>query len=297
MRFPKVGLAAIAASLSLVSSANAGTVILDVGAMDHARTVAISGLQGNVSAAPMQFQAVKDGRSFSILAWCADVYHHISVKDYVPDLIYSDEGFLTTDFNGAPLDAGDEKKIGLLANYGDDVFRDVPVSPSAFTDPKPARASYANTKAGLALYNAALATYNGAKAAHTAKVTAYNTAVITRYTRLSAVQAAIWQVASNRNVTSVTPDAAFDLLVDNLSGPSLTSFFAGGYGPQGHNYTLLTPVQQFGGKNGKTKLPLTQSFVSAAIPEPATWTMMILGFGGAGAMLRRSRRTVACATA
>jgi hypothetical protein len=29
----------------------------------------------------------------------------------------------------------------------------------------------------------------------------------------------------------------------------------------------------------------------AAVPEPATWAMMILGFGGVGAMLRRSRRS------
>ncbi len=32
---------------------------------------------------------------------------------------------------------------------------------------------------------------------------------------------------------------------------------------------------------------------SAAIPEPGTWALMILGFGGAGAMLRRRRRLVA----
>jgi len=30
---------------------------------------------------------------------------------------------------------------------------------------------------------------------------------------------------------------------------------------------------------------------SAAVPEPATWAMMIIGFGAAGAMLRRSRQT------
>ena len=34
----------------------------------------------------------------------------------------------------------------------------------------------------------------------------------------------------------------------------------------------------------------------AAIPEPATWAMMILGFGAAGAVLRR-RRAVAIAAA
>ena len=35
--------------------------------------------------------------------------------------------------------------------------------------------------------------------------------------------------------------------------------------------------------------------VQAAIPEPATWLMMIMGFGGIGAMLRRRRRTLAIA--
>ena len=35
----------------------------------------------------------------------------------------------------------------------------------------------------------------------------------------------------------------------------------------------------------------------AAVPEPASWALMILGFGGAGAALRRSRRVSAAATA
>ena len=30
--------------------------------------------------------------------------------------------------------------------------------------------------------------------------------------------------------------------------------------------------------------------VAATVPEPATWTMMLLGFGGLGAALRRQRR-------
>ena len=35
--------------------------------------------------------------------------------------------------------------------------------------------------------------------------------------------------------------------------------------------------------------------VTGGIPEPGTWGLMILGFGGAGAMLRMSRRRTAWA--
>ncbi|HEX5264565.1 MAG TPA: PEPxxWA-CTERM sorting domain-containing protein [Phenylobacterium sp.] len=39
----------------------------------------------------------------------------------------------------------------------------------------------------------------------------------------------------------------------------------------------------------------TGTFEGVAIPEPATWALMILGFGGAGAALRRRRRAAALA--
>ena len=35
--------------------------------------------------------------------------------------------------------------------------------------------------------------------------------------------------------------------------------------------------------------------VNAAVPEPATWAMMILGLGGAGVMLRRRQRKLVAA--
>jgi hypothetical protein len=31
-------------------------------------------------------------------------------------------------------------------------------------------------------------------------------------------------------------------------------------------------------------------FNPAAVPEPTTWAMMIIGFGGVGALMRRRRR-------
>ena len=34
---------------------------------------------------------------------------------------------------------------------------------------------------------------------------------------------------------------------------------------------------------------------TGVIPEPATWAMMIMGFGGIGALLRQRRRSVASA--
>jgi hypothetical protein len=37
--------------------------------------------------------------------------------------------------------------------------------------------------------------------------------------------------------------------------------------------------------------------LKAGVPEPATWAMMLVGFGGLGAMLRRQRRTAQAAVA
>ncbi len=42
---------------------------------------------------------------------------------------------------------------------------------------------------------------------------------------------------------------------------------------------------------------LVSGFASASVPEPATWGMMLLGVFGAGALVRRARRTAAVATA
>lgn len=284
---------ALAAGIAAASAAKAETVFLDVGVMTNARSVNISGI-GKVNAAPVQFKTIYGGQNLDLVAWCVDVYHSISMKDYKPDLEYVDTNELTHDFSKTqnPLDAGDERKVGLLVHYGQSLFEDTPVAPAAFTQAKPSRWQYPNGSAGTSQYNAALASYNAAKGSYDTQLAAYNAAVAARNTTLSAVQGAIWQVVSNRDVTSVKSDAVFDKLVDDLSGDNLTNFFAGNYA-QGMAYKLITPVQQYGGKNGTTPLSLTQSFAFAEAPEPGTWLLMISGFGLAGAALRRQRAATA----
>jgi hypothetical protein len=65
--------------------------------------------------------------------------------------------------------------------------------------------------------------------------------------------------------------------------------FVGGAGPYSvtTQYTLVAPT---GGNSLNTI-----SIHNGAVPEPGTWALMIMGFGGAGAMLRSRRRSVAAA--
>lgn len=113
----------------------------------------------------------------------------------------------------------------------------------------------------------------------------------TRYNELAAVQGAIWKVASGLTVTSVNNNgntAAIQARLNALSNDAnyetafayKTKDFVSG------NIKLLTPytnTKQYPHKD------LTQSFAIAAVPEPATWIMMIGGFAAAGAALRRRR--------
>ena len=87
--------------------------------------------------------------------------------------------------------------------------------------------------------------------------------------------------ASAGNHTGLTYDTAnYSLINDFVYNPT-------------HNWTLLTiSTGKFpGGSPG-----INFFLVGGSVPEPTTWALMLLGFGGVGAALR-SRRRVAVATA
>jgi hypothetical protein len=66
---------------------------------------------------------------------------------------------------------------------------------------------------------------------------------------------------------------------------SETKAFAGGSGPYSvtTRYTLTAP----------TTGNALSTIAIASVPEPGTWALMIVGFGGAGALLRRRRQALA----
>jgi hypothetical protein len=241
-RYLKAASAAVlfSACLCAAPAAQATTVVFDSGRMDHARKVNIEGI-GDVSAAPMLFTGNYGGEAFTdLVAFCVDVYHRISRRDYDPDLTYNDEVPLTTDSNfvGATLlTSGQISQVGRLANYGT-----------------------------LAFYNA--------PAGNAAQRNA-------RWDELAAVQGAIWQVVSGRNVVST--NLALDARIDALSSAGYAGFFNASLGTPGAGFTFLTPAT-YPDRRG------TQGMVIGTVPEPAAWALMIGGFAAAGMMLRARRR-------
>ena len=102
--------------------------------------------------------------------------------------------------------------------------------------------------------------------------------------QLSAIQAAIWVVENN---FSAGPH--YTVSSNNGLNPLITQYVndaaVAPYMPTGQTHTIF--ANDYG----------HQAFIIAGgIPEPATWGLMIVGFGGVGAMLRQRRRLVAALT-
>jgi hypothetical protein len=94
-------------------------------------------------------------------------------------------------------------------------------------------------------------------------------------------------------------DQTYDVVLDN----QVIGSFATASGQQFLSRSLVGPTLAAGQHtlsfvgtdlNGGDNTAFIDN-VSAAVPEPASWALMIIGFGGLGAGLRRTRRNVASA--
>ena len=112
--------------------------------------------------------------------------------------------------------------------------------------------------------------------------------------------------------TSVAPQstASFNASIDGNTAFAVCGAFAAncyGGGPNYRSFSIALSSATFASLlDGSASLRLIQTtntnirfgtptlrIVTAAVPEPSTWEMMLIGFGGAGAMLRRSKRKTA----
>jgi hypothetical protein len=89
-----------------------------------------------------------------------------------------------------------------------------------------------------------------------------------------AAQAAIWGLEYNTAVSSTDPTISADITTDLMVKDN------------GHGY-----AEGLIADNGQ------QSQILGGVPEPATWAMMLMGFGGLGASMRAARRRQATAAA
>lgn len=99
--------------------------------------------------------------------------------------------------------------------------------------------------------------------------------------KLAGLQGAIWQVI-NPGYSVVSSTAGVNSYTSTYSSANYLASLTG-YGHVNSGITFITETGKYGTNRAR------QSFAVAAVPEPATWAVMIMGFGMAGAMLRRRR--------
>ena len=106
---------------------------------------------------------------------------------------------------------------------------------------------------------------------------------------LAAIQGAIWEVENP--AYTVTSHNSLDTMTANyITEAGINNPATAGYLPTGVETTIISSYSGDGNYH--------QAFafsVPGGVPEPATWAMMIIGFGGVGAVVRKRRATVAFA--
>ncbi|MBX3483082.1 PEPxxWA-CTERM sorting domain-containing protein [Phenylobacterium sp.] len=88
--------------------------------------------------------------------------------------------------------------------------------------------------------------------------------------------------------------ASFDHNSTGSASSNVDTAFATGAGPYSVTQKYIITVNSSATERSASPT-ITLSTSSAVVPEPGAWALMILGFGGAGAMLRSHRRRTAAA--
>jgi hypothetical protein len=103
--------------------------------------------------------------------------------------------------------------------------------------------------------------------------------------QLAAIQGAIWQIQTGLTFQFhpfFDPKPQWNTLIQNYANLSIV--------PAGVSQGEIKAL--FSGDGGSQAVAYA---IRADVPEPATWGLMILGFFGAGSMLRKSRRRISTA--
>jgi hypothetical protein len=94
----------------------------------------------------------------------------------------------------------------------------------------------------------------------------------------------------NPTYTVASSNGSVNTLIGQYAGAGYNSLLTG-HGHVHSGITFISETGKYGTKSAR------QSFAFAAVPEPATWALLIGGFAMAGAALRRSRQQAVRASA
>ncbi len=112
-----------------------------------------------------------------------------------------------------------------------------------------------------------------------------------------------WGAAQLANRTGPTTDSLQVQFGSDVVSTTPLAIASGGFSGWQHaqyQFTATSTSQTLsflavGTPYGLPPMAVLDSVSLTAVPEPTTWAMMLLGFGGIGAMIRRRRQTLATA--
>jgi hypothetical protein len=110
---------------------------------------------------------------------------------------------------------------------------------------------------------------------------------------LAGLQGAVWKTINpTYSITSST--AAVNTHIINYSGAGYLAFLDD-FNTQAHSYTPVSTSIDLISQTGRYGFADARQAFAIAVPEPATWATMIMGFAALGAVLRRRRSAPAFA--